>query len=277
MVKKRFYLKNFWIYTILILYLIYTLYPLYLMVVTSLKGNREIMSNPIGIPANPTLEGFIKLFQKESFGIYFLNTVFVTVVSVLLLLIVTIPMSYALSRYINKLSRCLYFIFLAGMMIPLRLGLLSLNELLYNIKLIDNHWGLIFIFVAMNIPTTMLIITGFIKIIPVALEESAFIDGASTWLILWRIVCPMIKPAVATSLAYSFVPIWNDVFFPLIFIKSKGKMVLMQAVTMFFGQYSTNWNMVFSALTVACIPVVLIYLLCSKYLIKGLMAGSLKG
>lgn len=270
-------LKLIGIHLILILYFLYTIYPIYLMVVTSLKTNREIMSNPAGIPLQITFQGFVTLFQKENFGIYFMNTVFVTVVSIVLMLVISIPLSYALSRYTSKLSRTLFFVFLAGMMIPLRLGLLSLNDLLYKLGMINSHWGLIFIYVAMNIPFTMLIITGFIKMIPVALEESAFIDGANTWTILWRIIFPLIKPAVATTLVYSFVPIWNDVFFPLIFIKTKNKMLLMQAVSMFFGQYSTDWNLVFSALTVACVPVIFVYILCSKYLIRGLMAGSLKG
>ncbi len=270
-------LKLIGIHLILILYFLYTIYPIYLMVVTSLKTNREIMSNPAGIPIQITFQGFVTLFQKENFGIYFMNTVFVTVVSIVLMLVISIPLSYALSRYTSKLSRTLFFVFLAGMMIPLRLGLLSLNDLLYKLGMINSHWGLIFIYVAMNIPFTMLIITGFIKMIPVALEESAFIDGANTWTILWRIIFPLIKPAVATTLVYSFVPIWNDVFFPLIFIKTKNKMLLMQAVSMFFGQYSTDWNLVFSALTVACVPVIFVYILCSKYLIRGLMAGSLKG
>jgi raffinose/stachyose/melibiose transport system permease protein len=113
--------------------------------------------------------------------------------------------------------------------------------------------------------------------IPITLEESAFIDGANTFTVLTRIIVPLIKPAIATVVIYNFVPMWNDVYFPLIFIKSVEKRMLMHAVTLFFGQFSTNWNLVFSALTVACIPVIVLYIFCSKYLIRGLMAGSLKG
>lgn len=163
------------------------------------------------------------------------------------------------------------------MMIPLRLGLLSLNDLLYKLGLIDSLWGLIFIYVAQNIPFTMFILTGFIQMIPVSMEETAYIDGANTWQVLWKVIVPLIKPAVATTVVYNFVPIWNDVFYPLIFISTKERRTLMQTVTLFFGQYLTNWNLVFSALTVACVPVIIVYIFCSRYLIEGMMAGAIKG
>jgi raffinose/stachyose/melibiose transport system permease protein len=275
--KRKHELWVIWVYAILTLYFFYTIYPIFLMISTSLKQNKEIIQNPAGFPKDITFEGFIKLFEKENFGQFFLNSIFVTVVAGVILLIVSLLLAYALSRYINKISRFLFFFFLAGMMVPLRLGLLSLNDLLYKLNLIDNLWGIIFIYVAMGIPFTMFILTGFIRMIPITLEESAFIDGANTFTVLTRIIVPLIKPAIATVVIYNFVPMWNDVYFPLIFIKSVEKRMLMHAVTLFFGQFSTNWNLVFSALTVACIPVIVLYIFCSKYLIRGLMAGSLKG
>jgi raffinose/stachyose/melibiose transport system permease protein len=123
----------------------------------------------------------------------------------------------------------------------------------------------------------MFILTGFIQMIPVSMEETAYIDGANTWQVLWKVIVPLIKPAVATTVVYNFVPIWNDVFYPLIFISTKERRTLMQTVTLFFGQYLTNWNLVFSALTVACVPVIIVYIFCSRYLIEGMMAGAIKG
>lgn len=277
MPKKRLDIKILLVYVVLTLYTLYTMYPIFLMIITSLKSNLEIMQNPTGLPKQPILDGFVTLFQKENFGTYFANSIFVSVISSAILLVVSILLAYAISRYINKLSDFLYFFFLAGMMIPLRLGLLSLNDLLFKLGLIDSLWGLILIYVAQNIPFTMFILTGFIKMIPASMEEAAYIDGASTWQVLWKVLVPLIKPAIATTVVYNFVPIWNDVFFPLIFISSKSQRTLMQAVTMFFGQYTTNWNLVFSALTVACVPVIIVYIFCSKYLIKGMMAGAIKG
>ena len=265
------------VYIVLTLYTLYTLYPIFLMMVTSLKNNLEIMKNPAGLPQEWVFDGFITLFQKENFGRYFLNSIFVTGTSVLILLVVTIMLAYVLARYKSRLSNFLYYFFLVGMMVPLRLGLLSLNDLLYKMGLIDNLWGLVLINVAMNIPYSMFLMAGYIKMIPVSLEESAFIDGASTWTILWKIVVPLIKPCIATTLIYNLVPIWNDAFFPLVFISTKENRTLMQAVMLFFGQYSTNWNLVFSALSLAAIPVIIVYIICSKYLIRGMMAGAVKG
>ena len=265
------------VYIVLTLYTLYTLYPIFLMMVTSLKNNLEIMKNPAGLPQEWVFDGFITLFQKENFGRYFLNSIFVTGTSVVILLVVTIMLAYVLARYKSRLSNFLYYFFLIGMMVPLRLGLLSLNGLLYKMGLIDNLWGLVMINVAMNIPYSMFLMAGYIKMIPVSLEESAFIDGASTWTILWKIVVPLIKPCIATTLIYNLVPIWNDAFFPLVFISTKEHRTLMQAVMLFFGQYSTNWNLVFSALSLAAIPVIIVYIICSKYLIRGMMAGAVKG
>ena len=265
------------VYIVLTLYTLYTLYPIFLMMVTSLKNNLEIMKNPAGLPQEWVFDGFITLFQKENFGRYFLNSIFVTGTSVVILLVVTIMLAYVLARYKSRLSNFLYYFFLVGMMVPLRLGLLSLNDLLYKMGLIDNLWGLVLINVAMNIPYSMFLMAGYIKMIPVSLEESAFIDGANTWTILWKIVVPLIKPCIATTLIYNLVPIWNDAFFPLVFISTKENRTLMQAVMLFFGQYSTNWNLVFSALSLAAIPVIIVYIICSKYLIRGMMAGAVKG
>ena len=265
------------VYIVLTLYTLYTLYPIFLMMVTSLKNNLENMKNPAGLPQEWVFDGFITLFQKENFGRYILNSIFVTGTSVVILLVVTIMLAYVLARYKSRLSNFLYYFFLVGMMVPLRLGLLSLNDLLYKMGLIDNLWGLVMINVAMNIPYSMFLMAGYIKMIPVSLEESAFIDGASTWTILWKIVVPLIKPCIATTLIYNLVPIWNDAFFPLVFISTKENRTLMQAVMLFFGQYSTNWNLVFSALSLAAIPVIIVYIICSKYLIRGMMAGAVKG
>lgn len=275
--KKKFNFSILFVYIVLTLYTLYTLYPIFLMIVTSLKGNLEIMKNPVGFPQTVVTDGFVTLFTKENFGQYFLNSIFVTVVSSVILLVISILLAYILARYKSKLSSFLYIFFLVGMMLPLRLGLLSLNDLFYSMGLIDNLWSLIFIYIAMNIPFTMFLLTGYIKMIPESMEESAFIDGANTWQIVWKIVVPLIKPAIATTIVYNFVPIWNDAFFPLIFISSNNNRTLMQAVTLFFGQFSTNWNLVFSALTLACVPVILVYIFCSKQLIKGMMAGALKG
>lgn len=276
--KKRKINKGYlFVYIVLTLYTLYTIYPLFLMIITSLKPNLEIMKNPSGLPTSLYLDGFKTLFGKMDFSKYLINTTFVTIVSCVALLVISLMLSYVLARYKSRLSNFLYMFFLVGMMVPLRLGLPSLNDLLYNTGLIDNLWGLIFIYIAINLSYTMLLLTGFIKMIPVSLEESAFIDGANTWQILWKVVFPLIKPAVATTFIYNFVPIWNDAFFPLIFIGTDEKKTLMQAVTMFFGQYTTNWNLVFCAMTVACLPVIIVYICCARYLIRGMMAGALKG
>lgn len=275
--RKKFSWPTFFVYAFLCLYLLYTLYPIFLMIMTSLKPNQEILRNPIGLPVNWTAGGYQKIFTTQNFLLYFQNSLFVTLMTLAITLVVSLMLAYALSRYNYRSARFLYFFFLAGMMIPIRLGMLFLNDLLNFFGLIDNLWGLMLIYIAMSIPFSMFILTGFIKMIPTAMDESAYMDGANELVILLRIIVPLVKPAIATVLVYNFVPIWNDVYFPLIFLRAQQNKTLMLAVTIFFGQFQTDWNLVFSALATACVPVLMVYLLGSKYLIKGLMAGALKG
>ncbi|RJQ39630.1 MAG: carbohydrate ABC transporter permease [Nitrospiraceae bacterium] len=269
--------KDALIQALLFIYLIFTVYPVFLMVITALKTNAEIIKHPLSMPIKLNFSGFIKIFTTQNFALYFRNSFFVTVLSILITVFVSILLSYALARYKMKYVNPLSIYFLAGMMIPIRLGVLYINELLNTLNLIDSLIGLILVYTAMTIPFSMFIFMGFIKMVPVELDESAYIDGCSERKILFRIIAPLIKPAVATVTIYNFVPIWNDVYFPLIFIHSPEKKTLLLAVTIFFGQFQTDWSLVFSALTVATIPVLTIYLVGSKYFIRGLTSGALKG
>jgi raffinose/stachyose/melibiose transport system permease protein len=148
---------------------------------------------------------------------------------------------------------------------------------MYTLGLLDSLYGLILLYTAMSIPFSMFILTGFIKMIPNELDESAYMDGCSEPRIISKIILPLLKPALATVLIYNFIPIWNDVYFPLIFLHSPENKTLMLFITIFFGQFSTDWSLVFSALTIGAIPSIIIYLVGSKYFIKGLTSGALKG
>ena len=143
--------------------------------------------------------------------------------------------------------------------------------------LLNNLWGLILIYIAMSIPFSMFILTGYIKMIPREMDEAAYLDGCTTTRLIWSMIVPLLKPAIATVAIYNFVPIWNDVYFPLIFIFDDEKKTFMLQVTNYFGQFSTDWNLVYSALTFAAAVSLIFYAFGSKYLVKGLTAGALKG
>ena len=200
-----------------------------------------------------------------------------TAAAVALFLVVSLLAAYALGRFRFRGNGFLYIYFLLGMMVPIRLGVINMFDTFNKLGLNDTLLGLVLIYSAMSIGFSVFIMTGFMRGIPVEIEESAKIDGCSHFRILWNILVPVLKPAIATALIYNFVPIWNDFYFPLIFIQSENLKTVPIGVTIFFGQYQTDWPTVFAALTLAALPVLIVYFLMSKQFIKGLTAGAVKG
>lgn len=277
MKRRRLKASDIIIYIVLILFALYVIFPLFIMLMTSLKGNLDFIKDPIGLPKTIVLDGFKKLFTDTHFLRYLGNSAIITSVSLFLAITFSIMLSYALSRYTGAWVQKWYFYFLAGMIIPIRLGVLFLNDMLNAMGLLNTHLGLIFIYIAMSIPFSMYILTGYIKMIPKEMDEAAYLDGCSTPQVITSMIVPLLKPAIATVAIYNFVPIWNDVYFPLIFIFDEDKKTFMLQVTNYFGEFSTDWNLVYSALTFAAAVSLIFYAFGSKHLVKGLTAGALKG
>jgi len=276
-VNPKVRITNLMTHAILLAYSFVVIYPLYIMVITSFKTNLEVMTKPFGLPQSINLSGYETVLLQTNFLIYYRNSIMVTVVSLLLIIVVSTLASYALGRYEFRGNKLIYFFFLAGMMIPIRLGVLNLFQIFQSLNLFDNLLALILIYTAMGIPFSVFIITAFVKQIPKEMLEAAQIDGCNDWQILIRIYLPLLRPAIATSAIYHFIPIWNDFYFPLIFIKSDALKTVPLGTAIFFGQFQTDWPTVFAALTVAVIPAIIFYLIMSKQFIKGLTAGAVKG
>ena len=275
--KRKLRVSDVIIYIILILMALYVLAPIFLMLMTSVKTNMEYMKAPLAFPTGINLAGYISVFTEHNFLLYVGNSLFVTLISLAISLVIAILLSYALARYKGKWVTRLYFYFLVGMIIPIRLGVLFLNDMLNALNMLDSLWGLICIYTAMSIPFAMFILTGYIKMIPKEIDEAATIDGCGTGGIIYHIILPLLRPSIATVAIYNFMPIWNDVYFPLVFIFDTSKKTFMLHVTMFFGQYSKDYNLIFSALSFAALVSLIFYAIGSKQLIKGLTAGALKG
>lgn len=275
--KKKAGLGAIAIYILLSAYALIVAAPLFLMIMTALKKNLEFMKSPLALPRTLDFSGFISVFTDANFIMYLKNSVIVTLVSLVLSLLFSVLLSYALARFKEKWVMRWYYFFLAGMIIPIRLGVLFLNDMFNALGLLDSLAGLVCVYTAMSIPFSMFILTGYIKMIPPELDEAAYIDGCSTMRLIPRVIVPLLKPAIATVAIYNFMPIWNDVYFPLVFIFSNTKKTFMLHVTMFFGQYSTDYNLIFSALAFATMVSLLFYAFGCRYLVKGLTAGALKG
>ena len=278
MVKgKKDRVLDLFAYLLLIIAAIVVIYPLFVMIITSLKTNMEVLVNPFGLPTELNFEGYKYVLRTGNFPIFFRNSIFITLVSLFVLLLVTVMASYPLSRFSFFGNRMVYFYFIIGAMLPTRLATVNLYQVINGLGLFDTLWALIFIYIAMTIPISVFIIAGFMAELPRELEESAHMDGASDSRILFSIWVPLLRPALATVAIFNFIPIWNEFFFPLIFISSDHLKPLPLGLATFFGQYQSDWPTAFAALTIAILPPLIFYLIASKHFIKGLTAGALKG
>ncbi|MDY0093575.1 MAG: carbohydrate ABC transporter permease [Candidatus Vecturithrix sp.] len=270
-------IQRFIFYMVIGAYVITIVYPVFLMVITSLKPTKEIFQNPFGLPGALYVQNYMELLTRSNYGRYFLNSLIVVVVSLALIVMLSSPVAFVFAGYQFRCVNLLYLFFIAGLIIPIRLGTISLLKMFVALGLHDHIAALILINAAVGIPLGVFILTDFIKMIPQDLYNSARIDGCSEPNIFLRIVLPLLKPAIAALTIVSFIPIWNDFWFPLILIKSDAMKTIPLATALLFGQYQTNFGMVFAALSMASLPIVAFYLLFSKFFTKGLLQGAIKG
>ena len=253
-----------------------SLYPIVLMVLSSFKPSAEIFMNPLSFPKSFSLDTYRRLLEEVPFGTYFFNSVFVSVVSVLLILVTTSLAAFYIARYTFWWNNILFFFFLMGMMIPIKLGIVPLFILMKDLGLLNSLWSLIFMYTAGGIPLSILILTGFFRTMPVELEEAARMDGASDLRILWSVLIPLIRPALGTVMIINFISSWNDFFFPLIFITDEMKKTIPVGMLSLFGEYSADWGTLFAGLTLSSLPMIILFFVASKQFMDGLTAGAVK-
>ena len=250
------------------------LFPILMMGLSAFKSTPELFRNPFGLPESWSLINFVKVWERTNFPLYFRNSVIVTSGAVLLILILGVMAAYALARYRFRGNELIYLFFLSGLMIPLRLAVIPLFIQLKAMGLINSHLGLVCIYAAQGLPSAVFILTGFLRTLPSDLEDAARIDGASELQILLRVMLPLTRPALVIVAIYNLVPVWNDFFFPLVFVQAENLKTLPLGLTVFMGQYSTDWAVLFAGLSIAALPVVVVYIFMSRQFHRGVDGGG---
>ena len=264
-------------HVVLIFWTFLVLFPLWTMIVNSFKFKFDIYTDPFGLPKKWNFESYVSVITDGDFFLYFRNSLFVTLGSIFLVLLFGAMASYALVNWKHKASRFLYLFFIAGMMLPIKIGSIRLLQLIKGLGLLNTLWGLFPVYTAMGLPIAVFVLTEFIRQIPAELTEAAVIDGATRNKVFTIIILPLLRPALATVAIYNLIPFWNDLWFPLIFINNDAHKTLLLGVTRLFGQYMTDWSRILAVLTLSAIPVLVLYLTMSKNFIRGLTAGAVKG
>ncbi|MBI9048944.1 MAG: carbohydrate ABC transporter permease [Anaerolineaceae bacterium] len=270
-------INEFLSYLVLSIWSLIVLFPIWTLIVNSLKSQKGIFADPFGLPKVLSFDGYLRVLGDSNFPIYFANTMIVVGISLILILFFGSLAAYAMASWDSWVTTVLYVFFIAGLMIPIRIATIDLVRLMIQLKLQDTIWSLIPVYVAMGMPIATFILTTFIREIPKDIFEAARIDGASRFRIYLRIVVPLVRPALATVAIFNMVKIWNDFWFPLVFIRAEESRTVALGVSLLFGQYRTDWTTALSTLSLAAIPILVLYVLLSKEFIKGLTAGAVKG
>ena len=247
--------------------------PMIVMVLDSLRPNAEVLSDPLALPRSLDFSSYATAWTQASFSTYVTNSVLVTVGAVALDVIVSLPAAYVLGRFDFRGNGVLTAYFLAGLMLPIRLGILPIFYLLGSMGMIDSRLGLTLVYAASGVPFSNFIMSAFFRGLPRELEEAARIDGAGELRVFWRVMIPLVKPAIATVVVFRFVPLWNDFFFPLVLLRTTDRYTLPVGLTQFFGEFQTNWSALFAGLVIATVPLVVLFLVATKQIVQGLTAG----
>lgn len=252
------------------------LYPIFLMLYSSLKSNIDILKSPLSLPKSLNFTSYALLLEKLPYFQYMKNSAIVSVTAVLLIMCFGALASFYIARYPFRWNGALFFYFLTGMMIPIKLGIVPLFLLMKQLGIINTLWSVILLYTAIGLPLSILILTGFFRTLPKELEEAAKLDGCSDLKTLWHVVLPLMKPAMGTVMIINFITAWNDFFFPLIFLQEEGKKTIPVGMLTLFGQYSTEWNVLFAGLALSSLPMLVLFLFASRQFMEGMTAGAIK-
>ena len=251
--------------------------PVFFLFNSALRETNSFASNPFALARHPYWQNFQQVWSDGEFATYLKNSIVVTGGSLIVILACAIGAGFVLGRYEFKGNALIFGFVLTGMLVPAKLAILPLFIQLKWMNLLDSHIGLILVYASGALPAAVFIMSGFFRSLPMDLDSAARIDGASESQLLRLILMPLVRPGLAIVAIYSAIPIWNDFFLPLVFLQSPENKTIMQGLTVFFGQYSSQWGVLFAGLTMAALPLIALYLVLSEQFIKGLTAGAVKG
>ena len=263
---------------ILLCGLILILFPLWLVLINSFKTLEEAGKNFFALPSRLNFDNYLELFANSNYWIFLRNSLKITVISITLILILVPSISYAIARNFNKkYYKTIYYYLLLGLFIPSQVVLLPVTKMMSKLNML-NHGGLILLYAAFSLTQGVFLFVNYIRGLPYEIEESAQIDGCSVFQTYVRIVLPLVKPMISTLLIMDVFWIWNDFMLPLLILNRTQEIWTLPLFQYTFKtEYSFNYTMAFTAYLLAMLPMLIIYCMGQKYIVKGLTAGSVKG
>lgn len=270
--------KEVAVYILLIFWALINVFPIYWMFTFSLKSNEEIFgANVAGLPKEWLWSNYEKALNVGNIGRYFVNSIIVAIITIVIVMLVSMMATFALTRLIWKGRKKMNSFFMLGLTIPIHSSVVPIYIMLSRLEWLNSYRALIIPYAAFSLAMGILICTGFMSELPIDLDEAACIDGCGAWGIFLRIIVPLMKPAVATVSIYTFLQCWNELMFANIFISDSTHKTLPVGVQALSGQYMTDWGPIGAALVLATFPTLVFYALLSKRIQESFIAGAIKG
>lgn len=275
--SRRARIFQVFITVLLVVMGLYTIFPLLLALVNSFKTNGELLSNVLSWPAGLNLDNYVRSMEKMNYLRSLGNTIFLALLAAGLMALFSALAGWKICRTKTRLSKFLFGMFVFSMLIPFSSIMIPLYRVVLALGLKNSLIGLALVYAGLGSSMAVFIYHGFVKGIPVEMEEAAAIDGCSNGQIFFRIVFPMLKATTATVCITNILWVWNDFLLPLIVVSDNEKYTLLLSTNTLFGQYSSDWTAILSALTLAALPAVVLYVVFQKHIMKGIADGAVKG
>jgi raffinose/stachyose/melibiose transport system permease protein len=265
-------------HAILLTWTVIALFPVFVVVTNSFKNKKALFAYPLGFPDASTFSmiGYETVAKRGDFLLYFQNSLTVTIASLVFVLLFGAMAAFALSEYRFKGNTLMGLYLALGIMIPIRLGTVAILQIMVASGLVNTLAALILVYTAQGLPLAVFILSEFMRQVSDDLKNAGRIDGLSEYRIFFTLVLPLVRPAMATVAVFTMIPIWNDLWFPLILAPAESTKTVTLGSQVFIGQFVTNWNAVLAALSLAILPVLVLYLIFSRQLIRGITAGAVK-
>ncbi len=271
-------IKEVLVYTLLIFWALVNLFPLYWMFTFSFKTNTEIFGeNVIGLPNTWLWQNYKDALEVGNIAQFFLNSFIVTFSTIALTIIVAIMASFALTRMIWKGRRMMSNVFMLGLTVPIHAAILPVFLVLSKFKMLNSYQALIVPYTAFALASGIMVFSSFMQDIPREMDEAACLDGCSCWGILFRIMLPILKPAMSTVGILTFIQAWNELMFATVFISASKYRTLTVGLQTLFGSYTTKWGPIGAALVMATFPTLIVYAFLSNKIQESFIAGAVKG
>jgi len=267
----------FFLYVCLIAVALFQILPIVWLFLFSLKNNNEIFgASPFSLPAEFRWQNYQKVWEG-GIGIYFFNSIWITLLAIVLTVLFASMATFAITRMRWKLSNLVLGLFMVGLMIPIHSALIPLFSMFLNVNLIDNPLSIVISYTAYNLPITMMILLGFYYTLPRELEEAAVIDGCSIHRLFFQIILPMTTPVMATTVVINMIYNWNEFVFVNTFISSEKYKTLTVGIQNFIGQYMTDWGAIGATLIISVLPIIIAFIFFSNKVVEGISASAVKG